>query len=87
MKRIGIIFNPKNQESVEFSRKLGDLIARKGIKAWLCSAWESEKAKTQIPGTDLVMSVGGDGTILRAAKAIVSEPTPLIGVNLESWAF
>jgi NAD+ kinase len=87
MKQIGIIYNPKNKDTVEFSGKLNDLITGKGIKTWLCSAWEPEKAKAKMPATDLVMSVGGDGTILRAAKAIVPEPTPLLGINLGKLGF
>jgi NAD+ kinase len=33
-------------------------------------------------GLDLVVSLGGDGTILRAAELAVAEQVPLLGVNL-----
>lgn len=87
MKRIGIIYNPKTQESIDFGNKLRDLIVQKKIKVWLCSAWEPDKARKDIHGSDLVISVGGDGTILRSAKAIFPEPTPLLGINLGNLGF
>jgi NAD+ kinase len=87
MKQIGIIFNPKRQEAVDFSRKLHDLLKAKNVRTWHCSAWEPEKVKAQIPGTDLAVSVGGDGTILRTARAIIPELTPLLGVNLGNLGF
>ncbi len=36
----------------------------------------------QIPACDLVVVLGGDGTILRIAKQLCDTQTPLIGVNL-----
>jgi NAD+ kinase len=87
MKRIGIIYNPKRKEAVDFSQKLKGLLSRKNIQTWLCSAWEPAKAQKHVSGSDLIISVGGDGTILRAAKAIIPESIPLLGVNLGKLGF
>jgi NAD+ kinase len=40
-----------------------------------------------VNGTDLILSIGGDGTILRAAQAVVPEPTPITGINLGNLGF
>ena len=38
-------------------------------------------------GTDLILSIGGDGTILRAAQVVVPEPIPITGINLGNLGF
>ena len=57
------------------------------VFAWLCSAWEGEKIKAQVNDTDLILSIGGDGTILRAVQAVVPEVTPITGINLGKLGF
>jgi NAD+ kinase len=39
------------------------------------------------PGLDLVLSVGGDGTMLRAVHAAVIEGVPVLGVNLGRFGY
>ncbi len=37
-------------------------------------------------GTDLLLTVGGDGTILRAVQAAIPGRTPITGINRASSA-
>jgi len=87
MKRIGIIFHPLNEATGNLSRELEQFLDAQGVSAWLCSAWEGDVAKAQVDGTDLVLSIGGDGTILRAAQAILPRPVPITGINLGNLGF
>lgn len=87
MKRIGIIYNPRAETAIKYGREIENILTKKNISSWLCSAWEPDKAKTQVPGSDLIITVGGDGTILRAAKAVIPEPVPILGINLGKLGF
>ena len=40
-----------------------------------------------IAGTDLVLCCGGDGTVLRAARAVIPHPVILLGINLGRVGF
>ena len=41
----------------------------------------------ELPGTDVIFSVGGDGTLLSAARRVVGTGVPVIGVNLGKLGF
>ncbi|UCB43312.1 MAG: NAD(+)/NADH kinase [Dehalococcoidales bacterium] len=87
MKKIGIIFHPLNEAAGKLARELEKLLNTKDVSTWLCSAWEGESARAQVDDTDLVLSIGGDGTILRAAQAILPRSVPITGINLGNLGF
>lgn len=87
MKKIGIIFHPLKEAAGILTRELEQFLGTRGVSAWLCSAWEGETARAQVDDTDLVLSIGGDGTILRAAQAILPRSVPITGINLGNLGF
>lgn len=87
MKKVGILYHPLKEATHTFSKKLETFLVSRGLAVWLCSAWEWEKARAQFDGTDLIISVGGDGTILRAAQVVVPTATPITGINLGRFGF
>jgi len=87
MKRIGILYHPMNEAAYTLAKELQGFLDSKGISVWICSAWEGEEARAQVNNTDLILSIGGDGTILRAAQAVVPALTPITGINLGKLGF
>jgi len=87
VKRVGILYHPMIETAYTLAKKLEEFLGSSGISVWLCSAWEGEKARTQVDDTDLILSIGGDGTILRAAQAVIPEITPITGINLGKLGF
>ena len=87
MKQIGILYHPKIEAAHTLAKELQKFLGSRGISVWLCSAWEREKARAQVKDTDLILSIGGDGTILRAAQAVLPGLTPITGINLGKLGF
>lgn len=87
MKKIGILYHPMIEAAYSLAKKLEEFLISKGVSVWLCSAWEGEEARAQVNGTDLILSIGGDGTILRAAQAVIPHPIPITGINLGRLGF
>ena len=56
-------------------------------EVWIASAWDDAGRREHVPGTDLVICCGGDGTVLRAARAVVPHPVSILGVNLGRVGF
>ena len=63
------------------------LITGKGLETWLASSWDGADAQSKANGTDLILSIGGDGTILRAAQIALLGNIPIVGVNLGNLGF
>jgi len=87
VKRVGILYHPKIEKARAFSGELEKFLSAQGLSSWTCSSWEEDKAKAQIAGSDLILSIGGDGTILRALRAIVPGKVPVVGINLGYLGF
>jgi NAD+ kinase len=87
VKKIGILYHPINEAAYELATELEPFLRSSGVSVWLCSAWEGETAKSQVNDTDLILGIGGDGTILRAAQAVVPGLTPITGINMGKLGF
>ena len=37
--------------------------------------------------SDIIISLGGDGTLLQAARQAAKFNKPIIGINMETWDF
>jgi NAD+ kinase len=87
VKRIGILYHPLREKARDLAEKLEELLSSRGVSSWRCSAWDEDKAKLQVAGTELILSIGGDGTILHAARIVTPLSVPILGVNLGRLGF
>ncbi|MBN1176157.1 MAG: NAD(+)/NADH kinase [Dehalococcoidales bacterium] len=87
MKKIGILYHPKVEATRKKAGELEAFLKGKGLSVWVCSAWDTEKACGSLDGTELILTVGGDGTILRAVQAVIPGDTPIAGINLGKLGF
>lgn len=71
------------EKLVEFLKKRGHTLAVEARSATLLSAKPDSIVPQEALGevSDLVIVVGGDGSLLNAARAIVSHQIPILGIN------
>jgi NAD+ kinase len=86
-KLAGILYHPRVPAAQVLAVQLAQVLEQRGYQTWRASAWAEEEVQHLMPGTDAVVSIGGDGTILRAARAIIPAPVPILGVRFGRLGF
>jgi NAD+ kinase len=87
VKRIGILYHPLREKARDLAEKLEEFLSSRGVSSWRCSTRDEDEARSQVAGTELILSIGGDGTILRAARIITPLSVPILGINLGRLGF
>jgi NAD+ kinase len=85
--RIGFAYNPTFEAAVELSARAAGWCQLRGIDEWQAPSGETATLVRQLPSTDALVVLGGDGTFLRAARAVSEVDVPLIGINLGKVGF
>ena len=81
------MFNPQLPRAVALARELQGLVSTRGYDSWALSAWDVAAIKARWDALELVTTLGGDGTILRAARLASPLGVPILGVNLGRLGF
>ncbi len=85
---IGILHHPKKPESIVLAKTIDAYLRAHGIQEiWHASAWEVETMLTHLPDVDLLITLGGDGTLLRAARIGAPYAVPMLGVKMGRLGF
>ncbi len=80
METIGVVYNPLSAASVDLSVSLAERITARGLRVW--RGVPSDANDTVIADLDLIIALGGDGTVLRAARMSVAHQVPVLPVAL-----
>ena len=91
-RRIGLIWNPTKTSGFEVARELRDILAERGLSVTtgitLAHALGApELAEGSFEECDLLMVLGGDGTLLSALDYALPKNIPMLGINLGRMGF
>ncbi|MFQ6059362.1 MAG: NAD(+)/NADH kinase [Anaerolineae bacterium] len=87
LKCVGLLYHPKIPQSRDLARELQQAIEGLGLSPWVVSAWDEAEIRRRIADLDLLVTLGGDGTILRAARIAAPYAVPILGVNFGRLGF
>lgn len=99
MKKIILTPNPYRDKNFKTVREAMDILKNSGVEVKLCLPFEVDRGyelprdlrfcrlDRELPGADMVICFGGDGTILHMAKAATRHGIPILGVNIGTMGF
>lgn len=94
IKNIGVIVNHRKKQPVQVGKKLIKWLEKRGIAVYSTetegNALEMDKSKIHSnlgEAVDCVITLGGDGTLLRAARMMYPYAIPILGINLGNLGF
>ena len=76
MQTVGIVFNQKKEAAKPLLKKISDFLKSKKIQVVDDASCD---LASLIEQAELIISLGGDGTLLSLANSLHGKPTPEIG--------
>jgi NAD+ kinase len=94
--RVLVVTHPLREDVAELAEKLAAALRAAGVAVKICSGAtqsllrpDALRVGDEVTGdtADLVLALGGDGTVLRSAKIAAAADVPLLGVNFGKVGF
>lgn len=87
LKRIGILGHPLRPKTAPVAEHIAATLEGRGIDTWLNTTWNEEDVQHLVESSDMVIAIGGDGAMLRAARVCAPYDVPVLGVNMGQLGF
>lgn len=86
-RKIGVLAHPLRPQTFPLAYEIIRELSQMGIETWIYTDWDASEVQADIPGTDLVFAIGGDGAMLRAARVCAPFSVPVMGINMGQLGF
>lgn len=87
LKRVGVLAHPLRPFTFPVAEAIQNFLRGKGIETWLYTRWEEDEVGESVKASDMVVAIGGDGAMLRAARVSAQYGVPVLGVNMGKLGF
>ncbi|MBN1121656.1 MAG: NAD(+)/NADH kinase [Anaerolineae bacterium] len=84
---IAVLYHPKIEATEPVAEEICAWLQGQGLTAWRALTWDEESVRPRLADCDLVIVLGGDGSILRTSRMAANCATPLLGINMGRLGF
>ncbi|HEY89632.1 MAG TPA: NAD(+)/NADH kinase [Thermoflexia bacterium] len=86
MQKIGLFYNDRLDRALPLAQEISSWLTERGVESWQAPR-SAPPQGSQLVNSDLLLTLGGDGTILRAMALTAPLGVPVLGVNLGRVGF
>jgi NAD+ kinase len=87
VKRFGILSNPNHGGTQDLAESIRHMLCARGGEV-VCTTADTEEQRPLLPtDIDLLITLGGDGTMLRASHLVAENGTPILGIHMGRLGF
>lgn len=85
--RIGVLHHPKIAQSHQLARDIAAALEQLDVHIWIGSTRDEADIRAHVADLDLLVTLGGDGSMLRTARLGAPHGVPIFGINLGRLGF
>lgn len=85
--RVGVLAHPLRPQTFPVAAQITEYLESQNIDNWIYTRWEESDVTERIQDCDLVIAIGGDGAMLRAARVCAPKHVPVLGINMGQLGF
>lgn len=85
--RIGLLYHPMIPTSHHLAAEMQHFLEEQGASVWIGSHFDEAAVSQEVHRLDAFVVLGGDGSMLRAARLGAQQGIPILGINLGRLGF
>jgi NAD+ kinase len=85
--KVGILSNPQYPKTGELASRIHRALDKRKVETFCSTAEHEEQEALFPPDLDVLITLGGDGTMLRAAHLQAANATPILGIHMGRLGF